>query len=375
MHGYLERQVLLQRSALRWAGTQLRGKNGDHEPTARRLAELVREAETTLTRVEAVARDGDPRLARRAILSLASVEYTIHTLSARYLPGLNRESAEDRQLSRVLLSAARDCGLDWLEDITVRLDSEWASIPDIPEIPLIYAPALQPFTLVGIPILFHEIGHVFFQRNPHLLQAFRSEIKALHRAALPAAGPLSPTATDARARELRSAYDYWSEERLNEIFSDVFATYILGPSYYATCVDTAVRSGLDPFLIDADVHPPWAVRVKACRYVMELLSAHPPWEAKVERTWQDYLPGGGVRLAYSRACDDRLIVALTEAAVHSLDRTSPPVARYDANRPRGEGLGQTLIRELNEGVQRLIDEPDRFKTWEADSLQRLMRPA
>ena len=51
---------------------------------------------------------------------------------------------------------------------------------------------------------------------------------------------------------------------MNEIFCDIFATYICGPAIYYSNVDYAIKTDSNIFDVETQqTHPCWAVRVKS----------------------------------------------------------------------------------------------------------------
>jgi hypothetical protein len=181
---------------------------------------------------------------------------------------------------------------------------------------------------------------------------------------------MSPEKRSARNKMIDSALAYWSAERLNELFSDIYATFVCGPAHYFSSVDVAIRIGRNPFRIHiADVHPPWAARTSAC--YRTLLPAHEN-EDKVQvirRVWDSYASTQPKNTDYDFLCPGGLIEKIVDIAVKSIQQFIPNAQRYSKSLQDFQKIDETcsdkgLEDTLNERLMVLLSDPVRYGEWE-----------
>ncbi len=377
MRGYLLRKVEVQRRSIAWTKeqvTRLLEVRPEHRQLCAKLLERSDEAERDINQLEAIAKQDNDVLNRGARPLLHRVEWVIHILTCRFIPALERQLDGDRWMRRVLLAAVQGSGMNWIGDLAIRLDGPHASFPVIPGTPLLFGPANQTTTLVGMPAFYHELGHSLFEAsdiNSVLRDTARGHFKNL----ADQAGPLSPANRLTRNSALRSASDYWSRPRLNELFGDVFAIYTCGPAYLATCVDLGLASKRNPYAVESDVHPPWGARVRICYEAL-----HPSHrDTKVVRltmeTWDEHAAGHQPGADFELTCPQELVGPLVGRALKCIQESAPTCTRFvsDLNGSSGASGDRagSLASILNRGLTVLIEEPKRFNQFESEALSRI----
>jgi len=91
-----------------------------------------------------------PTLIARTLPIIHYIEFWTIIITCYYLPALRREDNEDRAFRNLLLPTASRCGLDWIEDIAVRLDGVQATVSALTEAPVIFAPPQHSVSLLDM---------------------------------------------------------------------------------------------------------------------------------------------------------------------------------------------------------------------------------
>ena len=126
-----------------------------------------------------------------------------------------------------------------------------------------------------------------------------------------------------------AATQYWSESRLEELFCDIFATYVLGPAHYASFVDLALRTNYNPFRVLPDAHPPLAARVRACYETLASAHRSEALVTTLHDAWAVHERGHGTNHEYALTCGNAVLDALRDEALRCIAAYLPSAVRYD----------------------------------------------
>lgn len=332
----------------------------------RRLAE-ARELHAFLRSISSI---GHPWLLRRGLPIVHDLEYRIYVIVHYYVATLHREDEDDLALRDLLLETVESCGMDWIEDIAVRLDGPHATWSGWTEIPVFIAPRQHAVSLLDMAGLYHELGHNVFKRFDVAAKDLGKAVNDYFRELGQQLGPMSPDKKAERERAVRDAYSYWKIPRLAEIFSDIWATFVCGPAYYYSCVDMALRSNCDPFEVDfEDEHPPLAARVYACRRTLDPTCSKEEVATLTGQAWDSCLRGRDRNSQFDLVCAEALLDRLTATAIGVIVKTSPGTTRYNSDpivHSQADRLarGGELRNVLNMGTRILLTHPDRYGDWE-----------
>jgi len=319
-------------------------------------------------------------LIARALPIIHDINWWTIIITWYYLPALRRESDADIAVRGIMLNAARRCGLTWIEDMAVRLDGAQATVSAITESPVVFGPPQHSASLLGMAGLYHELGHNAFQRflaiTDNLAAVTSSHFSEFRRQA----GPLTPEELTERNRTIDEALNYWKLERLNEVFSDVFATFVCGPAYYSLSVDMALTLAGDPFDVDPiDVHPPPAARVYVCQRALSSHYLNELFVSLLRDIWNDYLRTLSRNSQFELTCAPELLDRLVQSSIQSIETYLPEAKRYERPLPIEADLMQipsdaTLEILLNQGGQILLKKPERYTDWEQKAVKALRFP-
>lgn len=373
MQDYLNSKVAEYSILLDWIEDVIEGlrtKNGNHAHLVKCLHDKIVELRELHKRLRIIAGIEDDRLTLRAMPIIHTIEYQIYILTYYYIPGLQRENTNDLFIRSLILSAKQRCGLSWVKDVLVRLDSPHATFLGVTEIPIIFAPPQQVASISDMTGIYHELGHDVFQRFKEIADKLAITVSRHFSELRQDVGPMIPEKREARNLIIKNAINYWDAERLNEIFSDIYATFVCGPAYYFSCVDIAIRMGSNPFRIEVtDVHPPWATRVYACYKTLLPIYQNEDVVISTQNIWNAYIDAQQKHPDFEIICPSALINQLVDVAnqnikqfLHDAQHFSEPIP--DSSKLKEISPSETLESILNKWSKILLTEPENCAEWE-----------
>jgi len=381
MLDYLNAKATDYAIILSWASQELRGlqlKRPEHSQLVARLQGKLNEVQSLLTLLQIILRIGHPRLIAGAFRTIHIIEFWTIIITYHYIPALQRQSKGDISLRRLLLPTAARCGLSWIEDIAVRLDGPQAIISVLTQTPVIFAPPQHSASLLDMAGLYHELGHNVFRRFPEIADSLAAAVSGYFADFRQKVGPMAPGKRAERNRAIEDALRYWQVQRLDEVFCDIYATFVSGPVYYFSCVDMTLRRDRDPFRVDiGDVHPPLAARVYVCHRALAPVHQNEHVMVITRNTWNTHASALGRNAEFEFICADALLDRIEETAIRSIEKYLPGARRYEKPLPPMSDTEQVARSEsledvLNIGARILLTNPDRYADWEKEALEVLM---
>jgi hypothetical protein len=376
---YLGAKAVEYRATLDWITRQLSNiptVASRHAHISEQLKRRIAEAEARISHLRMITRLNVAALVPRGVSLVNQLQFDVYLLSESYLPALTKETSHEIEFGLVAAKAARRCGLLDVEEILVSLSGGHAILPVFPSCPLLFAPPHQRFTLLDLPGMYHEFAHIVFGQQQMIGNAVARGLNDYLRSLERAAGFLNPSEREERRKQIARAAGYWNSSRLNEIFSDIFATYLTGPAYYYSCVDMAIRYPNKPFEIDVtDVHPPMAARVWVCK------NALPPEQQKSEIAqkslglWEEHVKSKPSSSEFRLFCSDGLlecIVNASFAAVSGLGKF-PRYNRNTFDTQMTLSSDMNLEDLLNVSVLNLLQNPEGYTAWEQPFIEALFQ--
>lgn len=314
-----------------------------------------------------------------SVLSLIPVfESFIVLATSYYLPALQKEGEADRFLRQLLLAAMKQCGLNWIEDIVVQLDGQHATFSRLSaETPLILAPPQHAVSFLDMPGLYHEFGHNVSRKLPRIVDILTVAVSEHFADLLRNADSLISKIRDERNLAINNALEYWNIERQNELFCDIFATFVCGPAHYISCIDMALRSDRDSFHVDdEDVHPPFSARVYACYKSLNLIYSHEPIVVMAQNAWKGYEDMQRRNGEFDLICSETLLDCLVGTAIRCIRELLPGAKYYSTPLPCDEELEHipeemSLADILNRGAKILFTYPERYADWEKKTFKKI----
>ena len=273
---------------------------------------------------------------------------------------LSRFQPRDRFLTRLVAAMCDEFNFPHARPLCSAITTQYYCI--LPRMDLILIPHSEPDHLLGLPDVYHELGHLLFRDSAALIEKlracaqahFQSEIVRAQREAWPAAS------IDAfRTYSLR-----WSESWVVEFGCDLLATYVCGPAFGWT--NTRLCARLSPEFFETTAsHPADAARTTAIRLMLQnrgyLKEAHLidlQWESLQQTSGQS--EPQGFRLAFPDALLSSIVEAVGEYCV------SVGILPFDPDT-------MPIAALLNESWGRFVEDPSMFRTWEASQIEALRR--
>ena len=238
MQEYLNSKVTEYSILLDWMGYKIKSiqrRNENHYYLIKYLQDEITKLNNSLSRLRVITHIESPHLIRRALPIIHELEYLVSVITHYYFPALQRENRNDLFLRSLFLSAARRCGLTWIKDILVRLDGPHAIFPVLTDIPVIFAPPQQAMCLSDMAGVYNELGHDVFQRFKEIADSLATTASFYFSEFRQSGSRMSPEKREERNRAIEDAITYWGIERLNELFCDIYASFVCGPAYYFSC--------------------------------------------------------------------------------------------------------------------------------------------
>lgn len=279
-------------------------------------------------------------------------EGPVSTLS-RFLP-------RDLFLTRLVAAMCDEFNFPHARPLCSAITTQYYCI--LPRMDLILIPHSEPDHLLGLPDVYHELGHLLFRDSTVLIEKlracsqahFQSEVLRAQRESWPAAS----------IEALRTYSHRWFESWVAEFGCDLLATYVCGPAFGWT--NTRLCARLSPeFFETAASHPADAARTIAIRlmlqdqgYVKEAHQIDLQWEALQQTSGQN--EPQGFRLAFPDALLARIVETVGEYC------QSVGILPFNRN-------GMPIAALLNDSWERFVADPSTFRNWEVAQIAELRR--
>jgi hypothetical protein len=348
----------------------------NHPHLEQQLSRRVTDARTRITQLRTIVQLNVPALVPRGVSVINELQLDIYVLSENYLPTLQKETASEAEFGRVATKAAQRCGLTDVQEILVSLSGGHAVLSAMLGCPLMFAPPHQRYTLIDLPAMYHEFGHVVFNARREVCDGLARVCADYFRTLDQAGGFINPMEREERRRQINQARSYWTMRRLAEIFCDIFAAYTTGLAYYYLCVDLGMRFGDDPYEINImDVHPPTAARVLVCKKVLSTGQLSSDVGQTASALWDEHLQSRASSSEFRLWCGDSLLEGMVTEAISSLSRLGA-FRRYTGtgHHPQIAPSPEVNLEELlNESVRMLLRDPGKYANWERPYVEALFQ--
>jgi hypothetical protein len=286
---------------------------------------------------------------RRLTEQLAIVEAFAVAAKERFSPA-------DVRVTSVLAKTLRSAGwpLDPPPVLLMSKEGYWNQ----PQFGLIYAPAAEDSTLLGLPDLAHEVGHLLLSADEREVSL---KLQAIVTEALTALGGAGLAPADVELR--KSA---WLNAWTVEFAADVIAAYLVGPAYLWQHLRLSIQLGRSPYqpLLGVSTHPAPRARFDCIAKVLTDLGVD---LTRVKDAWDD-LQARDRQPApqYAAVYPNQVLSGLAEETSRAC-ATKGIKSFQDAPK-------QGLVGVMNEAWQRFSDAED-LRAWDIATLARLMPQA
>lgn len=234
----------------------------------------------------------------------------------------------------------------------------------LPSYDIIAVPTGEERSLLNLPDLYHEMGHLIDDQYSIFLRGkIEESIKNYY------ASEIQRVVDEQRATTLigffREKLTYWMDAWVMEFTCDLIAVYLVGPSYAWTNMKlTTLSSGRDQVYTDSPSHPSDEARMRAIFYLLDKMG-HTAELAEIQSSWAAFLAAtaNAVPQNYSFLFPQQYLEELADnvlAGCKSIDLRSytEQISLY----------GNPISKILNDAWGKLFNDPAGFSQWELQQI-------
>jgi hypothetical protein len=336
----------------------LTGLPGSVDAYRLKMVKLLQRARTNIENLSTDPTLLVPKLAKRHLSSYKRLAELTSTMEWGPVAALRRFSApEDTLMAHMAERVCKELGYPFTPPLCVAggFGHYWTD----PSLDLIVAPASEPFHLLGISDLYHELGHIITLRKKTEFETPLLKVVASHFAAevKRARQNSRPPAFIARLKELSGNWKTW----LIEFLADMIATYLTGPAYGWANVRLCMNLHEDVYEA-TDTHPADAARTGAIELVLEALGATTE-AGSIRQFWADFvsLTGKKAPQEFDIEFPDSLLRKIRDVVIQEC--TNLKLVPF-GQQPQG-GSGVNITRLLTDAWAKFHQDPSTFSAWEA----------
>lgn len=274
---------------------------------------------------------------------------------------LERYSPQDRLITATTHRICGEIGYPAEPPLCVALSSRhyWTS----PGTNLIFVPASEPFHLLGLSDLYHELGHILLLRHRDTLVApFLPAIDRYYQAEHVRAR--RDGMAEGYHRELDIHRQRWRRHWILEFEADMLAAYLAGPAYGWSNIRLCVNLVDDVFNVDQEAgatHPADDARTTAIELVLQATGSVRE-AAEIRSMWDEFASMTGAQrpLEFSIRFPAALLGELSEFLIPRCQQLG--LVRHVEQRPLETGMNVTRL--LGEAWRQFRGDPAAFAAWE-----------
>ncbi len=315
-----------------------------------------------------------PRIENRALSMIRDIELSLYLVNSFYLSAVRNVNEETLKFRSIILEILKSQSFDWISEILVTFNGPYSTLPS-DSIPIITIPPIQTVSFYGFSAIYHEIGHNLYYKQMDIERNLNAIIEEHFNDLRINPGPLTVLKREEREKNIENAFEYWQPTRLNELFSDIYATYSTGVAFLFTITDMMIRYGTNPYDVDfSDEHPPNALRLYASTKTLPGLLASSSIAATLEEISNGYLQKYTPEAKYNIFCSKALLDKLVAQSINEIGTWFPKAQRYERVIPSFSDMedpqkASCLEEILNWGVSVLLNNHEEFIAWQEKALQ------
>jgi hypothetical protein len=216
-----------------------------------RMAAMARQAQRLVEGLLADPDIDDPKYATNYFREYGHFARLLRLLEDLPLLVLKRFSPADQQATELMAAICREAGYPFQAPICSAISSQyfWTT----PDMDLVFVPCLEPEHILGLPDLYHELGHILLFREKTRLEFPALAIVDRHYDRLLAEGR-KLNWPPASLSQVEAFQHKWRRSWLLEFGSDLIATFLVGPAFGWCNIRTATNLGGELF-VGNDSHP------------------------------------------------------------------------------------------------------------------------
>lgn len=297
----------------------------------------------------------------------------LEVINAYYAGPLLR-SREDDRLALVVLRWLHDEHPKTTKRAFALSDGQFAIYPDLRYPSLFFLPCSRRRTLLYLPLLFHEFGHLLYvMHRPELddlVLEFQETVANVFAPTTRRQGA-SVSQQDNFQAQLVLAYYPWCQE----FFCDAVGLQIGGPSFLHAFVNYFRLHGTHAFYVPRDKlihkeHPVGWLRVRSLLHRAEKLG-YATATAKLQADWRDTAHHLAIEEDYEGTWSDELFNPLQEMLDNMLEETAARPTTTDEVAVQSFVEAQSIVGILNAAWVRFENNPSVFVAEEATAISHL----
>jgi hypothetical protein len=276
---------------------------------------------------------------------------------------LRRFDPRDLVMTRLLARICSETGYPFTPPICSSLSSQY--FWTMPDMDLIFVPSLEPDRLLGLPDIYHELGHVLLFREERrfkipILAEIERHFDRLRRDAVHANWP--PESLD----ELEGYRYQWRASWWLEFGADLVATYLAGPSFGWCNIRTSTCLGGE-LHVGNESHPADDARATAIAMMLDKINATQE-SADIRQRWSELVQLSGETRPhrFELAYPEELLSALCDCVFDCCNQLG--LRQWAVADATEKTIGAELDRAWTEFRQR----PESFVGYEQQVLKRLV---
>ena len=197
---------------------------------------------------------------------------------------LNRFSDSDQRATDVMAAICEEAGYPYSPPICSAISSQY--FWTMPDMDLVFIPCLEPDHVLGLPDIYHELGHILLFREESRLVYPALSIVDNHYDRLIAEGKRLNW-PDASLEQVEQYKHNWRGSWLLEFASDLIATYVIGPSFGWCNIRTATNLGGELF-VGTDSHPADDARATAIGMMLHEIGLKES-QQQIQKRWSELI--------------------------------------------------------------------------------------
>ncbi len=263
---------------------------------------------------------------------------------------LKRFGSSDLFLTRLVAGVCREFGFPHTPPLCTAMSTQYYCT--ITGMDLVLLPHSESSHLLGLPDVYHELGHIVLFRNPTALGQLRARSQAYFQNEILRAQREAWPANSIAA--LHSYGNRWLAEWTLEFGCDLIATYVCGPAFGWTNTRLCARLSPDFYEIMTS-HPADAARTWAIKLMLQRLG----WtEAQdIDAQWEELRKTAAqnepqeFHLAFPTALLQELVETVASFCSGAGIKTYAPAA-------------MPIAKLLNNAWAKFLSNPKDFRAWE-----------
>lgn len=240
----------------------------------------------------------------------------------------------------------------------------------LPSHDIIAVPTGEEKSLLNLPDLYHEMGHLIFNQSAiYLKQNIDQLIDDFYR------NEIQRVLNEGRDPDLVPFFwekrSYWLNSWVMEFVCDMIATYLVGPAYAWTNLKlTTLSSALDRVYEDSPSHPSDESRMRAVFYMLDKMGQHSELVG-IKASWENFLiaTNNPQPNNYDYIFPQELIEALANFVFDGCKALDLQVYNDQVKE-----FGNPISKILNDAWDKSFNDPSGFMEWEKEQIDRIANP-